>query len=264
MQSHPPKCRIQASGVRTSELSVDRIWYARADNMTAATYSGSLPVNGLQEAWWTDYACHDNWIARSRLFHGLQKPLRSRALTRTKPHPPDSRPAGTGHLPAECRRRGKLAILNICRAKFQGMLSLECISFACPSCGRTSWGLFRLQTKPNCGPERRASWRRPTQGANGRVVKTCQMRRSSPFRLQVREGNPMKVHAAFAAFAASPAFGHLGHVNDTATAGHSHWLAIGSIVMAFAITFFLWVRRCKNSIFKDASTGNRLPEDLRQ
>ncbi len=74
----------------------------------------------------------------------------------------------------------------------------------------------------------------------------------------------MKVHAAIAAFAASPAFGHPGHVNDTATAGHSHWLAIGAIVMAFAITFFFWFRECANSISKDASTGNRLPEDLRQ
>ncbi len=140
---------------------------------------------------------------------------------------PATHPAGTGHLPIDCRLYGELAILNICRAKFHDMVSPEYISLTCPSCERTTWGLLRLQTKPNCGPERRASWRRPIQGANGRVVK-MPFAAPLPFSPAGSRGKGlMKVYTAIAAFAASPAFGHLGHVSDTATVGHSHWLVIG-------------------------------------
>ena len=74
----------------------------------------------------------------------------------------------------------------------------------------------------------------------------------------------MKVYAAMTAVAASPAFGHLGHVNDTATTGHSHWLAVGATALTFAIAAFIWSRKRVSSISKAASTGDRLPENLRQ
>lgn len=69
----------------------------------------------------------------------------------------------------------------------------------------------------------------------------------------------MKLSATITMLAASPAFGHTGHAAESA--GHSHWLAIGGISVAVAITAFRWLRPFIGRLLGDRSADDTSPGD---
>ncbi len=68
----------------------------------------------------------------------------------------------------------------------------------------------------------------------------------------------MKLSVTATMLAASPAFGHTGHAAESA--GHSHWLAVGAISVALAITVFRWLKPFIRRLPGDRSADDTSPD----
>ena len=75
---------------------------------------------------------------------------------------------------------------------------------------------------------------------------------------KLRERGVMKFSVTVTILAASPAFGHTGHIAESA--GHSHWLAVGAISVALAITAFRWLRPRVRRLRGDRSVDDSPPD----